>query len=328
MVLYIHMTMTLYGISSLGFWLARSERYPRSLLSAADILATLAKPLHVSMRKSSRSGRSPHIEHAVSEAELSATERVGAGLRVPSPELCFIQVAASLPFHQAVKAGCALCSTFCLDPRSPFGLSERKPLTSVGKIEAFMDAHPGMRGAGKARIALRYVKERAASPAEIYQMMVLCLPAHRGGFGLSSLEPNCVIRLERRAAAIAQRSYLVPDLYDATHRVAVEYDADATHAFGMQLSKDAMKRLALESIGVKVITVTTRQLASMERMGDVAEETARAIGKRIRPRSVQHEPAQRLLVATRKSFDGLYDQAWLSQQRGVGEAAGEGSWVA
>lgn len=315
MILFSEMEITLYGISALGFWLSQEGRHRCDFGSAQGALASLAKPLHVSMRKGSRSGRSSHVEHAVMPVGAGATIRVAEGLCVPTPELCFVQISASMPFHQAVKAGCALCSTFRLDPRCPFGVREREPLTSVSDLEAFIEANSGMRGAGRARVALRYVKERTASPAEVYLTMLLTLPPHRGGFGLDALQPNRPVCLSKRATEIAQRSYLIPDLYDAEHHIAIEYDADATHTTGQQLSRDSTKRLALESMGIKVITVTTRQLSSIERMGDVAGETARAMGKRMRLRSAQHESARSLLAATRRTFDGLYDREWLMQQR-------------
>ena len=290
-----------------------------------DLLASLSHPVHVSVPRSQRSQQRGFVKH-VRDKPFGDDHLVcvAPGVFAPSPELCFVQVAEHMPFHQTVKAGCALCSTFSIDPAEPFGLASVQPLTTLEKLRSFVESNPGARGRNKACQALPYVKERAASPAEIYQLMVLTLPTHRGGFGLRELEPNCKVSLGKRAAKMAGRSFVVPDLYSERCRVAIEYDADATHCSGRQLSRDATKRMALESMDVKVITVTTGQLASFERMRDVADEVARAMGTRVRISSASFESAQRLLGTTRKSFDGLFDAAWLEHRKRLGASAGPG----
>lgn len=293
--------------------------------TAFDLLASLSHPVHISVPRSQRSQRRGFVKHVRDKAfDGDYLVRVAPGIFVPSPELCFVQVAERMPFHQTVKAGCALCSTFSIDPAQPFGLASVQPLTNLEKLRSFVESNPGARGRNKACQALPYVKERAASPAEIYQLMVLTLPTHRGGFGLRELEPNCKVPLGKRAAKMAGRSFVIPDLYSERCRVAIEYDADATHCSGRQLSRDATKRMALESMDVKVITVTTGQLASFERMRDVADEAARAMGTRVRISSASFESAQRLLGTTRKSFDGLFDAAWLEHRKRLGGSAGPG----
>ena len=313
------MDIELYGISAFAFWLTRRSRELRMPAGACDPLSLLAKPLHIAVPPVCRASQAGFVKHVRSAPALAEDiVAVPSGVRVPIPELCFVQIAEQLPFHQAVKAGCALCSTFALDPAQPFGLAERKPLTTRAKIASFVDSHPGLRGAKNARVAVGHIGESAASPAEIYQMMVLTLPPRWGGYGLRSLEANRVVRLGKKAAGIAGRAYVVPDLCDFEHRLAIEYDADATHAHGEQLSRDATKRMALGSMGLKVITVTTRQLASLDRMRDVAKEAARIMGTRVRTQSARFESEQRLLAATRKSFDGLFDREWLEQARMAG----------
>ncbi len=323
------MDIELYGISALAFWLTQRSRKLCVPVSARDPLSFLAKPLHIAVspaRRARQTGFAKHVRSAPAPAEDMVV--ASSGVRVPVPELCFVQIAEQLPFHQVVKAGCALCSTFSLDPSQPFGLVERKPLTTQAELASFIDFHPGLRGVKNARVAVGHIGEGAASPAEIYQMMVLTLPPRWGGFGLRSLEANRVVRLGKKAAGMAGRAYVVPDLCDFEHRLAIEYDADATHTYGEQLSRDATKRMALESMGMKVITVTTRQLASLDRMRDVAKEAARIMGTRVRTQSARFESEQRLLAATRKSFDGLYDREWLERARAVSGRPGRTSFAA
>ena len=94
---------------------------------------------------------------------------VDEALGVCSPELCFVQVAKQFPFHQAVKAGCALCGSFAISPKADFGLVTRQPLTTKAALEKYLGENGGISGAKAARKALRHVVEGCASPAEIYQ---------------------------------------------------------------------------------------------------------------------------------------------------------------
>ncbi|MEE0043582.1 MAG: hypothetical protein UEX98_00955, partial [Ellagibacter isourolithinifaciens] len=56
--------------------------------------------------------------------------RVESGVFVSCPELCFVQLAQSLSFHELVRAGNVLCGRFYLDAGKGGELGQREPLTS------------------------------------------------------------------------------------------------------------------------------------------------------------------------------------------------------
>lgn len=132
------------------------------------------------------------------------------------------------------------------------------------------------------REALRFVCAEAASPPEVFMRLVLGLPARLGGFGLSGSVMNKRIKPSKRAKALAGRESLVPDLYLPDCKLDIEFDSNAEHLTARQATLDATKRMALESDGLKVITVTTSQLASASAMRHVAQEAARRRGTRLR----------------------------------------------
>lgn len=74
-----------------------------------------------------------------------------SGVFVSCPELCFVQLAQSLPFHELVRAGNVLCGRFYLDAGKGGELGRREPLTSKRRIEAFIRANPGIKGVKEAR---------------------------------------------------------------------------------------------------------------------------------------------------------------------------------
>lgn len=182
--------------------------------------------------------------------------RVESGVFASCPELCFVQLAQSLPFHELVRAGNVLCGRFYLDAGKGGELGRREPLTSKRRIEAFLRANPGIKGVKEARRALPWVTEGAASPPEAFLAMVFGLPYRYGGFQLSDLAVNRRLRPSHKAQQIARRTTLVPDILFADARLAIEYDSTAEHTSSSQLTRDAQKRLALEADGYKVVTVT------------------------------------------------------------------------
>ena len=201
--------------------------------------------------------------------------RIDHGVIVPCPELCFLQLAQSLDLLPLIQAGCFLCATFGLDPSVPSGLMGRTPLTSPRRIGADPERCPGHDGLTRVREALRFVCAEAASPPEVFMRLVLGLPARLGGFGLSGSVMNKRIKPSKRAKALAGRESLVPDLYLPDCKLDIEFDSNAEHLTARQATLDATKRMALESDGLKVITVTTSQLASASAMRHVAQEAQR-----------------------------------------------------
>lgn len=324
------MRIFLHGISSLSYWLAAYERpgssgrvgsaalrdcdpTERSIAYLRAAFPQIPGPYHVLVATRCRRAVEGAVTHTSS---FSYSERpfcrVGDGVYASCPELCFVQLACSLDVHDLVKVGDALCGTFVIDPLQHHGLGTRRPLTTARRIEGFLARNPGLAGAKAARAALKFVSDRSASPPESFLRMVLGLPYRLGGYQLDGMRANERIKPSRRARAIARRETLVPDLYAASARLAIEYDSNAEHMTARQIGRDASKRLALEADGFKVITVTRAQLADRGHMHRVATEAARRMGRRVRPQSKRFSRQNRALFRAGWSLRAYHRAEWLA----------------
>lgn len=318
------MRLFTYGTTSFSHWLAAPfvpgddgrvnaksmldcEPTAESLAHLERLFPHLPRPFHLSAATQQRRPVEGAVKHlCIKRPAGKAFCRVGSGVYASSPELCFVQLAAQLSFHELIRAGNALCGSFHLNPAKDGRLEKRKPLTTRRRIEAFVRANPGLTGAKKARRAVPWIADGAASPPEAFLAMVLGLPFRHGGFQVAGLKVNQRIRPTRKARAIARRETLVPDLLLAEARLAIEYDSTAEHAAALQLTRDAQKRLALEADRYKVITVTTKQLASRAEMERIAKQIYRYTGQRFRPQSQSFAGQQALLFRMGWSLDGYW----------------------
>lgn len=323
------MRIFLYGISSLSYWLSAYERpassgcvgvealrdcdpTARSVSHLEALFPQIPRPYHVLLATRRRRAVPGTVRH-VSAFRYAGKPfcRIGDGVYASCPELCFVQLACSLGVHELVKVGDALCGTFTIDPFAHHGLGERRPLTTVRRMEGFIRRNPGLPGVQAARAALGFVSERSASPPESFLRMVLGMPYRLGGYQIGGLRANQRLRPSRRAQAIAGRATLVPDLLAAEARLSVEYDSNAEHLTERQIGRDAAKRLALEADGYKVVTVTKLQLSDPAHMRRVAAEIGRRMGRRVRPQSRRFPARNRALFRAGWSLRAYHRGEWL-----------------
>lgn len=165
-----------------------------------------------------------------------------------------------------------------------------------------------------ARKALPFLCEKTASPPESFLSMLLELPHRLGGFNLSGFQANQRLASGHKARAITDRGSLVPDLLHRESKLAIEYDSNAEHLTPQQVSRDSTKRLALEAKGFKVITVTTKQLASPKAMRHVAEQAAQRRGRRLNPKSTSFDRNQQRLFDLGWRLDGYLNARWAGQR--------------
>ena len=105
------------------------------------IFPFLPRPYHVSTTSHAKRPLSEAICHLVVRMPKGKDFcRVESGVFVSCPELCFVRLAQSLPFHELVRAGNVLCGRFYLDAGKGGELGQREPLTSKRRIEAFLRA--------------------------------------------------------------------------------------------------------------------------------------------------------------------------------------------
>ena len=208
--------------------------------------------------------------------------RVGDDLLLGSPELCFAQMAASLPFVSLVKLGTELCSLYTLQPNGSAGYERVLPPTTPRALEAYLGRCAGMRGLADARKAARLVAASSGSPMETALALILGLPLRLGGYGLPQPILNHRVDALQSGPNAMERRYYLCDLYWPEARVALEYDSDLEHTGPSRIANDARRRNDLTSLSVTTITATRDQVMDGRGLDRLAHQVARALGTRIR----------------------------------------------
>lgn len=222
-----------------------------------------------------------------------------AGLRgydilVASPELTFIQIAATEDIRVAAYVGTALCASYRIDEFSVSGLTRRAEpetsLTSVKRIAAFLRRAKGVYGVDAARRALKYVRDGALSPPEGGISLLAMLPCRLGGFGWRDVRLNVGVRVFERLGADGARRYAAryPDVVivgkaaDGGRRVVgIDYDPEVTH--GGEARRRSDVRRSNQIGGVREMahfTFTDEERTSFSAWKSSMERVRLALGKR------------------------------------------------
>ena len=245
----------------------------------------LSMPLHILVGSKNARKATGGLEcHICSEQLPSGSLILAApGLAVSSPELCFLQMANEFSLIKLIMLGFELCGTYRLDPVNDpeRGFRDDQPLTTVAKLDSFVDKAIGLKGRTNARRALQYIADNAASPRETALTLLLTLPYRLGGYGFPLPLLNCRIDVKTNAKRTANKTRLYCDLYWPDKQVDVEYDSDAYHAKPDRIARDAIRRNALISVGVTVITVSRTQIINTGELRKVAEVLSKLLGKRL-----------------------------------------------
>lgn len=190
---------------------------------------------------------------------------LGGDVFAVSPELCFLQLAASYDFVRLVELGFELCSGYAyqLDGQP---VCQRSPITDVARIRSLISClndRPGHRikGTQRALEALEIVRERTRSPMEAAYGMLLVLPPAMGGLGLTETRMDYRIDLTREAARRAQVSHVVCDAFIPSSRLDIEYNG-FWHDDQVRRQTDEERRLALASMGIDCMVVSRQGLLS------------------------------------------------------------------
>ena len=251
---------------------------------------------------------------------------IGGGMVVSAPPLCFIQMAYELPLIKLIELGFELCGSYSLHASTKHGTSladvnnsgpadidrtlyGHKQLTNIKEIKEFTTHMKGMHGYKKALRAIRYIIDGSASPMETILVMLLTLPYKLGGYELPAPELNKRIDLGYAATlrpgssfnksvssfVRSGRAYYVCDLFWPEVKLAVEYDSNFYHTGADRIISDSEKRLDLNTLGINVITVTSRQIRNIDEFENIAKLFARKLHKRLRYKTPQFTDAKREL---------------------------------
>lgn len=259
---------------------SRSNReYVRSTLTTCEF-GLLKPPIHILVpRREGRRRSSLFSAHLWGSAlPEPAFVRVCPGTYASTPAFLFLQMATELSLARLALLGYRLCGTYAEDGRAKHGLRSRNALMSTREVVRRLESLRGLRGIKRAREALGFVLDGAASPMEAAVALLLSMPLKVGGYGLPQPMLNCRIDLPGELrGAVAQDCY-VCDLLWPKHRVAVEYDSDMFHTGSRRIAHDSERRNALAYLGITVVTVTRRQAMSLPAMDRVAAQLRGLLG--------------------------------------------------
>lgn len=203
--------------------------------------------------------------------------------RVSSPEFTFLQMASCLSLRELVELGDYLCGAFSVDDEKQRFSGLREPLTSVERIESFLNRSSGAYGACKASHALRYVVDRAASPMEVKLAMMFSLPAKEGGWNMPVLQLNEKIPVSKEYRALAGSQFYFGDIYFPTVNGDIEYDSYEFHTGRHRLDHTQKRRNILEVMGVKTMSATWDQIATFESFSTFVLAVKKRFGIRVKP---------------------------------------------
>lgn len=145
------------------------------------------------------------------------------------------------------------------------GLWKRDPLLTIEELQRFANQLDGRHGSKKLRWAAEHITGVCASPFEVQASILLGLPRRFGGQGLS-VQNNYRIPLNDRARALYQHSCCYADIYleaSGEHpAIDIECHGKSVHASEEAGISDAERLAALESMGIPVVPLTFKQLAS------------------------------------------------------------------
>ncbi len=202
-----------------------------------------------------------------------------------SPELAFLDSARQLGFHRTVLLGMQLCSS------KP---GNRESLTTVQRLQSFLDKCHGHHGRKAAIQAVQYIADNSWSVMESLLFMQLTLPYKFGGLGFSGAALNQEIKI-RKKGCDQKMGTLYADLYWEKAKLIVEYDSYAFHNNMSSWIKDARRLATLENNGYRVLTINTEQLYNDQAFNEVAQVIAKRLEKRIYIRSLRYSEQKDLL---------------------------------
>lgn len=182
-------------------------RLPPPVAPSASVLKKAIAELGVGFRElhilvATKSGRrySPCVTPHVTTAQIPTrcflqVDAFGFEAYVTSPELTFLQIAATGDLLDAIAAGNALCSAYRFDTAALGGVVNRydcgeAPWTTPRNLEMFAKLYSDLPGARRALQALKYVYEGARSPKESGIALACGLPHRMGGYALGTVTLN------------------------------------------------------------------------------------------------------------------------------------------
>ena len=244
-----------------------------------------------------------------------SVRRLDNGLLLVSPELCFVLLGQHLSPIKLIQAGLDLCGVYFIDEKG-LPLKRPNPLTDTARIAKLLRTFSCNYGTTRARNALKWVANGSASPAETLLYISVCLPRRLGGAGFVGGKLNREFRLTKESARALDGKKIRPDLYLPKYHLALEYDSSLHHNNIPQVARDSMRRSALESLGIRTLSVSSPELYADKGFRALDRSLHAASGKRFYPLTPKQEQARREL--RRELFQNL----WYGESRPAQSGAG------
>lgn len=264
---------------------------------ALSDLLNYPSPLQVIGQRNDKRRNSLNIEVHSGASYWSSRQivNIAPGFSVCSPELIFVQLSTLLDATKLAYLGFEMCGVYSVNSSPTNSLQTRMPLCSVKSIRETAARTVRIGNQSKIREALKVIRDGAASPPESQLIMFLTMPSSKGGAGFDAPQPNGIVLANKRDRKVSGKLWRACDLYWDKDRVAIEYDSEAHHATASQRCNDAIRRNALVSADIKVLSVTPGQLYDYKEMLRVEAALAKTLSKRRRTRASDYAEKHRSL---------------------------------
>ena len=246
------------------------------------------------------------------ERLLDGSYALSENLLLIPPEAALIVLAPKCEPVEFIELASLLCSRFCLDQFSDYGVMPREaPLATPGSIMAYMDAVPGLKGSVKTRKLLPFITANAESPMEVKVDMLTSLPKRYGGKGIPRPVLGHAVSVPdqfQRSLGSATFRY---DFFWPTHNLEVEYDSDAVHGKAEKKPYDSRRRNIIQTQGVRCLTLTRDQVMHDLAFEEYIFELSSLLGVRYSRRTEQNYELEQGLRAHLFNSE-LRDARWRS----------------
>lgn len=220
---------------------------------------------------------------------------------VCSPELVFAQMAPLVSYGELMALGYELCGCYPRSSREGDAWV-RCPLTSPGRLTAYLAKLTGAKGVKFARAVAKQVRAKSGSVMETELAAVAFTSELYGGLGIAPALINEPISLSMRASRIARCSHVVLDFHWPSARFGIEYNGRDSHASAARQDRDSRKRDALAVDGIEIMTMTSSQFNDIDECASLLDGVSRRAGKPRRKRAAKHGEAQRRLRRQLRKF--------------------------
>lgn len=231
------------------------------------------------------------------------------GLRVISPEGCFISLASSLDLIDLVLIGYEFCGYYALANNNS-GYSTRKQLTSKERLRKAIVNHGSFHGVQRARKAICIIENGSNSPMETVNAILMFAPHKLGGANLKHAQLNANITLPTTSFR-AKPSIRTCDFLWKNGNVDLEYIGFEPHSTKAQQTKDSKRFREMEEIGIDCIEITHDTMMDIAEMNAIYKRIAGKTGQKFKPRCADFHARQfdlfSKLVPGFAEFNARYD---------------------